>query len=500
MLVALGLVVLACDVPLLVDGYPLGSALRALGGLAATAGLLALRPRPLLRAARRGLLVAATLVALSAALVLVDGFASGPSGLAPAVAAGAAAVAAYLGLGGLARVAQHRAWSYATRASLRAQIGATSACLLLFLGALGSFLSGLVLPEPPQPVSHAPLVLAAALCAALATCWAVSALAWSARDHATLSATAPTFLAASPRLSAWFAAALVFLPPLALESWRVSYHLGQPSYRELRLASLPPWDVPDLPAPAQAVERWEGLAWSSGSEGTISVEEPADAFGPDRVSRRYRFELALTRGDERVAVVGHSILATFQRSNHSLRGVSVATRRAMGTGGQRLLIHTWIDLNAPSAPGQLRTVPFVVFVTVARGGDLKVGGTQVRGLEVDRAISFQPRISGLVPLDYLQAVRRPRWALRGYEVLQAPLPTASGLRFYVRLDGELSVQTDTREISLSAVSVLFSTSHEDRSYQLRLDQEDTVRDGSSRRRTTHRLERERHFLWRGELW
>ncbi|MGE0713587.1 MAG: hypothetical protein AB7N76_36695 [Planctomycetota bacterium] len=478
-LAAVGVVAIACDVPLEVAGYPLGPALRALGGVAVALGLVASRPTapPPLRGARRRVIAAAGLTAVGAALLLLCALAPRSAAMLAPLAAGAVALACFFGGTGLGRVAEYQAWSFASRAWDRAVLGSTAVCLLLFLAAFAILLVHLVIGEADPP-SHPTLVVAAALGRALVAGSLVSALAWTARDQADLAGQARGALA---RLAPWagrlaFAAAL--LPPLALEAARTLHHLRSPGWDALVAGPPSRWRFPG--PPGAVLERWESLRWSHGDPLALREAEAS----PEARTRRLRLRLLLEHGATPLLRLDQALLATFDREG-ALRGARFDVTEVFGSRGLRAVAHTWLDLDAPPGPDGKPQLPFVINVALVRGHGFEVEGSRMRGL--------LEGLPSLQPLPELTAVpQRPACTVRGYEVLFAPpAPTEAEPRFVLRCEGSLRLEGDEWP------TLRFEASREDRSYRLRATLDDEARGATPRAREVIRA---RSYRWRGQVW
>lgn len=489
-LAALCVLVLALDVPLEVNGSPVGFDLRALAAMGVAFSLWALRPTGPLRRTRRALVAAAGLATMGAISLLLGG--GTEAGFLPAIArplaAGSLAGACYLGAAALARIGRHQAWSYATRACERAQRGASLALLLLFLGALGALLTRLILAEQAAFDSYPGPSLLAGLLRAAAAGLVVRALAEIAHDQATLSGSAWTLLGRLGRRAGLVAGLAVALWVIGLEALRLREHVGRGSFAELRRGPPVRWRPPAPPAGGEA---WSGTRYERGL--VIPVSEPSTSFAEGSQSRRYRLDASLTRGEERLFHVEHSLLVTSVAGE--LRGVRVDTRRALGSPDFRLVVHTWLgdrreELPAGLAPGAgtRAGLPFVVWIALLRGGDIELGGLRTRDL----------RLSELEPMELLRPARRP-WRLRGYEVLGAPTPQ-SDLCYVLRAEGVLTLGgEDSRQAALP-MSLAWEASHEARSYQLLVEHEETASSPYGRSKRLERRGRKRSVHWRGELW
>ena len=301
-LAACCVLVLGLDVPLEVNGSPVGFDLRALAAMGVAFSLWALRPEGPLRRTRRALVAAAGLTTMGAISLLLGGGTS--KGFLPAIArplaAGSLAGACYLGGAALARLGRHRAWSYATRACERAQLGASLALLVLFLGALGALLTRLILAQQTALDSYPGLSLLAGLLRAVAAGLVVRALAETARDQATLAGGAWTLLGRLGRRAGLAAGLVVALWVVGLEGLRLREHVRRESFAELRLGPPVRWRPPAPPAGGEA---WTGTRYERGV--VIPVSEPATSFTDGSCSHRYRLDASLRRGEER-----HRLLRT----------------------------------------------------------------------------------------------------------------------------------------------------------------------------------------------
>jgi len=489
-LAACCVLVLALDVPLEVNGSPVGFDLRALAAMGVALSLWALRPTGPLRRTRRALVAAAGLATMGAISLLLGGGTN--SGFLPAIArplaAGSLAGACYLGGAALARLARHQAWSYATRACERAQRGASLALLLLFVGALGALLTRLILAEQAAFDSYPGPSLLAGLLRAAAAALVVRALAETASDQATLAGGAWTLLGRLGRRAGLAAGLLVALWVVGLEGLRLREHVARESFAELRQGPPARWRPP---APPAAGETWTGTRYERGL--VIPVSEPATSFAEGSRSRRYRLDASLTRGEERLFHVEHSLLVT--AVDGELRGARVDTRRALGAPDFRLIVHTWLGEEpdelppgvAPNAQGS-SGLPFVVWIALLRGGDVELGGRRTPGLH----------LSEVRPMELLRPARRP-WRLRGYEVLGAPRPQGE-LRYLLRAEGVLSLAGGEGRTTTLPMGLAWEASHEARSYQLLVEHEETVNSAAGRQKRWERRGRKRSVYWRGELW
>ena len=486
-LAACCVVVLGLDVPLEVNGSPVGFDLRALAAMGVAFSLWALRPEGPLRRTRRALVAAAGLSTLGAISLLLGGGVdtSFLPAIARPLAAGSLAGACYLGGAALARLGRHRAWSYATRACERAQLGGSLALLILFVGALGALFTRLILGQQAACDSYPSLSLLAGLLRAAAAGLVVRALAETARDQATLAGGAWTLLGRLGRRAGLAAGLLVSLWVVGLEGLRLREHLRRGSFAELRLGPPARWRPP---APPAGGESWTGTRYERGL--VIPVSEPASSFADGSCSHRYRLEASLSRGEERLFHVEHSLLVS--AAEGSLRGARVETRRALGSPDFRLVVHTWLgeepdQLPAEIAPaaGARSGLPFVVWIALLRGGDLELGGRRTPSL----------RLSEVAPMELLRPARRP-WRLRGYELVGAPRPRAD-LRYVLRAEGVLSLEPGEASLPMG---LAWEASHDARSYQLLVEHEETSASARGRQKRWERRGRKRSVYWRGALW
>lgn len=222
----------------------------------------------------------------------------------------------------------------------------------------------------------------------------------------------------------------------------------------------------------------------------ISTKEPPSAFGESATSSSERLQLSLTHGDLRLLHVDRTISATFSGREARLQGWGTRTRQVLSCRGMRAFVHDYVDPEAPPAEGT-KALPYVTLIALVPGEGYDVGGTEARGLSLADVTVAE---AGGLPAILQPKERRSGLRLSGFEVLLAPASTHSELRYLILVSGRLQPRACVDP------EVRFATTHEGRSYGLKLDLEALNRGGGSHVNVTTSYERSRRYVWRGKLW